>query len=220
VSNYADKAVISSKVFPRYFQDRDIKSKALELAEESSIDPKDLFDENPGTFKNFIQTWHNGSLLYNFWVLMQVMTSSTFLYRVVHLSLSLAGLLHSPFFFSAHLLDIALQNEVLRSVLQSVTHNGQQLVFTLGFVFSVVYIYTVIAFNFFRPFYVQDNVSACKTMLECYIYHIHSGLRAGGGIGDELESPTGHPLEHYRIVFDITFFFFVIVILLAIVQVS
>ncbi len=56
-------------------------------------------------------------------------------------------------------------------------------------------------------------------MLECYIFHLHSGLRAGGGIGDEIESPVGTPFESYRILFDLTFFFFVIVILLAIVQV-
>ena len=47
---------------------------------------------------------------------------------------------------------------------------------------------------------------------------MYSGIRAGGGIGDELESPNGDPMELYRIVFDITFFFFIIVILLAIIQ--
>jgi hypothetical protein len=47
---------------------------------------------------------------------------------------------------------------------------------------------------------------------------LYSGIRAGGGIGDELESPNGDPLELYRIIFDITFFFFIIVILLAIIQ--
>lgn len=47
---------------------------------------------------------------------------------------------------------------------------------------------------------------------------MYVGVRAGGGIGDEIEDPAGDPYEIYRIVFDITFFFFVIVILLAIIQ--
>ena len=47
---------------------------------------------------------------------------------------------------------------------------------------------------------------------------MYVGVRAGGGIGDELEDPAGDPYELYRILFDITFFFFVIVILLAIIQ--
>ncbi len=45
------------------------------------------------------------------------------------------------------------------------------------------------------------------------------GVRAGGGIGDEIESPRGDTYEFYRVFFDVTFFFFVVVILLAIVQV-
>ena len=36
--------------------------------------------------------------------------------------------------------------------------------------------------------------------------------------GDEISSPDGDPYEIYRILFDLTFFFFVIVILLAIIQ--
>jgi len=36
--------------------------------------------------------------------------------------------------------------------------------------------------------------------------------------GDEIGSPDGDPYEVYRILFDLTFFFFVIVILLAIIQ--
>ena len=36
--------------------------------------------------------------------------------------------------------------------------------------------------------------------------------------GDEIGAPDGDPYEAYRILFDLTFFFFVIVILLAIIQ--
>jgi ryanodine receptor 2 len=49
-------------------------------------------------------------------------------------------------------------------------------------------------------------------------YNLYIGIRSGGGIGDELESPVGDAKEYLRIAFDITFFFFVIVILLAIMQ--
>ena len=50
------------------------------------------------------------------------------------------------------------------------------------------------------------------------MFHMYVGVRAGGGIGDEIEDPAGDEYEIYRIIFDITFFFFVIVILLAIIQ--
>lgn len=54
--------------------------------------------------------------------------------------------------------------------------------------------------------------------LQCYMFHMYVGVRAGGGIGDEIEDPAGDEYEIYRIIFDITFFFFVIIILLAIIQ--
>ncbi|KAG7228617.1 hypothetical protein INR49_013303 [Caranx melampygus] len=52
----------------------------------------------------------------------------------------------------------------------------------------------------------------------CYMFHMYVGVRAGGGIGDEIEDPAGDDFEVERIIFDITFFFFVIIILLAIIQ--
>lgn len=54
--------------------------------------------------------------------------------------------------------------------------------------------------------------------LQCYMFHMYVGVRAGGGIGDEIADPAGDEFEVERIIFDITFFFFVIVILLAIIQ--
>lgn len=53
---------------------------------------------------------------------------------------------------------------------------------------------------------------------QCFVFHLYKGVRAGGGIGDEIGEPDGDDYEVYRIMFDITFFFFVIVILLAIIQ--
>ena len=53
---------------------------------------------------------------------------------------------------------------------------------------------------------------------QCFVFHFYAGVRAGGGIGDELESPYGDASEYARMLFDISFFFFVIVILLAIMQ--
>jgi ryanodine receptor 2 len=86
----------------------------------------------------------------------------------------------------------------------------------------IVYMYTVIAFNFFRKFYASEEDGEveqnCHDLFTCFKFHLYIGIRSGGGIGDELESPVGDSMEFYRIIFDITFFFFIIVILLAIIQ--
>jgi ryanodine receptor 2 len=64
---------------------------------------------------------------------------------------------YNNFFFAAHLLDVAVGFKTLRTILQSVTHNGKQLVLTVMLLTIIVYIYTVIAFNFFRKFYIQEE---------------------------------------------------------------
>lgn len=64
----------------------------------------------------------------------------------------------------------------------------------------------------------RGSLTPPRASPQCYLFHMYVGVRAGGGIGDEIEDPAGDDYELYRVVFDITFFFFVIVILLAIIQ--
>uniref|UniRef100_A0AAX7UUJ1 Ryanodine receptor 2 n=1 Tax=Astatotilapia calliptera TaxID=8154 RepID=A0AAX7UUJ1_ASTCA len=149
-------------------------------------------------------------------------SSLSFLYLAWYMTMSILGH-YNNFFFAAHLLDIAMGFKTLRTILSSVTHNGKQLVLTVGLLAVVVYLYTVVAFNFFRKFYNKSEDGElpdmkCDDMLTCYMFHMYVGVRAGGGIGDQIEDPAGDEYEIYRIIFDITFFFFVIVILLAIIQ--
>lgn len=72
--------------------------------------------------------------------------------------------------------------------------------------------------TFLREVMVGSDGISLSLSPQCYMFHMYVGVRAGGGIGDEIEDPAGDEYEIYRIIFDITFFFFVIVILLAIIQ--
>ncbi|KAL2099368.1 hypothetical protein ACEWY4_005848 [Coilia grayii] len=107
------------------------------------------------------------------------------------------------FFFAAHLLDIAMGFKTLRTILSLVTHNGKQLVLTVGLPAVVVCLYTVVAFNFFRKFY---NKSEDEDELDMKCDNMMT-----------IEDQAGDPYDLYCIVFDIPFFF-VIAILLAIIQ--
>lgn len=78
------------------------------------------------------------------------------MYSLWYFTFSILGN-YNNFFFAAHLLDVAVGFKTLRTILQSVTHNGKQLVLTVMLLTIVVYIYTVIAFNFFRKFYIQEE---------------------------------------------------------------
>ncbi|KAA0711621.1 Ryanodine receptor 3 [Triplophysa tibetana] len=231
-----DRLVINTPSFPNNYWDKFVKRKVINkygdlygaerIAELLGLD-KSALDFNPtedAVMKDAsLLSWLSSiDTKYHVWKLGVVFTDNSFLYLVWYTTMSVLGH-YNNFFFAAHLLDIAMGFKTLRTILSSVTHNGKQLVLTVGLLAVVVYLYTVVAFNFFRKFYNKSSDEdepdmKCDDMMTCYLFHMYVGVRAGGGIGDEIEDPAGDPYELYRILFDITFFFFVIVILLAIIQ--
>ncbi|KAK5852725.1 hypothetical protein PBY51_006570 [Eleginops maclovinus] len=230
-----DRLVINTPSFPSNYWDKFIKRKVINkygdmygaerIAELLGLDKSALdFDPTIETVEKeaSLLSWLSSiDTKYHIWKMGVVLTDNYFLYLIWYSIMSIFGHFNN-FFFAAHLLDIAMGFKTLRTILSSVTHNGKQLVLTVGLLAVVVYLYTVVAFNFFRKFYnggdEDEPDMKCDDMMTCYLFHMYVGVRAGGGIGDELEDPAGDPYELYRILFDITFFFFVIVILLAIIQ--
>ncbi|KAG5681994.1 hypothetical protein PVAND_011393 [Polypedilum vanderplanki] len=231
IKSHWDKLVISSKSFPVNYWDKFVKKKVRQKYSETY--DFDSISNLLGMEKTAFGTQEvneSGGLIhfilnidwrYQVWKAGVTITDNAFLYSLWYFTFSILGNFNN-FFFAAHLLDVAVGFKTLRTILQSVTHNGKQLVLTVMLLTIIVYIYTVIAFNFFRKFYIQEEEDEvdkkCHDMLTCFVFHLYKGVRAGGGIGDEIGDPDGDDYEVYRIIFDITFFFFVIVILLAIIQ--
>ncbi|XP_076124341.1 inositol 1,4,5-trisphosphate-gated calcium channel ITPR1 isoform X1 [Alosa pseudoharengus] len=61
----------------------------------------------------------------------------------------------------------------------------------------------------------SDGERACDTLLMCIITVLSHGLRSGGGVGDVLRKPSKEePLFAARVVYDLLFFFMVIIIVL------
>lgn len=61
----------------------------------------------------------------------------------------------------------------------------------------------------------EDKERACDSLLMCIITTLNQGLRNGGGIGDVLRPPSSkEPLFVARVVYDLLFFFVLIVIVL------
>ncbi|XP_072311661.1 ryanodine receptor 2 [Eucyclogobius newberryi] len=233
-----DRLVINTQSFPNNYWDKFVKRKVMDkygefyghdrISELLGMDKAALdFSDSqkkrkPRRDSSLAAVLNSIDVKYQIWKLGVVFTDNSFLYLAWYMTMSILGH-YNNFFFAAHLLDIAMGFKTLRTILSSVTHNGKQLVLTVGLLAVVVYLYTVVAFNFFRKFYNKSEDGdlpdmKCDDMLTCYMFHMYVGVRAGGGIGDQIEDPAGDEYEIYRIIFDITFFFFVIVILLAIIQ--
>uniref|UniRef100_A0A8K9UIP4 Ryanodine receptor 2 n=1 Tax=Oncorhynchus mykiss TaxID=8022 RepID=A0A8K9UIP4_ONCMY len=229
-----DRLVINTGSFPNNYWDKFVKRKVMDkygefyghdrISELLGMDKAalDFSDAHEKKKPKKDSSLNSVDVKYQIWKLGVVFTDNSFLYLAWYMTMSILGH-YNNFFFAAHLLDIAMGFKTLRTILSSVTHNGKQLVLTVGLLAVVVYLYTVVAFNFFRKFYNRGEEGEtpdmkCDDMLTCYMFHMYVGVRAGGGIGDQIEDPAGDEYEIYRIIFDITFFFFVIVILLAIIQ--
>uniref|UniRef100_H3C4X6 Ryanodine receptor 2b (cardiac) n=1 Tax=Tetraodon nigroviridis TaxID=99883 RepID=H3C4X6_TETNG len=234
-----DRLVVNTPSFPSNYWDKFVKRKVMDkygefygcekISDLLGLDQAalDCSSERKGRKRLRRSTvwshlFSSIDVKYQVWKTGVVFTDNSFLYLAWYMAMSVLGH-YNNFFFAAHLLDVAMGFKTLRTILSSVTHNGKQLVLTVGLLAVVVYLYTVLAFNFFRKFYNKSEDKdardmKCNDMLTCYMFHMYVGVRAGGGIGDEIEDPAGDEFEVERIVFDITFFFFVIVILLAIIQ--
>ncbi|KAM9848015.1 LOW QUALITY PROTEIN: ryanodine receptor 2-like [Aulostomus maculatus] len=239
IKGHWDRLVINTLSFPSNYWDKFVKRKVMDKYGELygrekisgllGLDQTSLDFSSERKERNRLKrdtAWgvlfSSIDVKYQVWKLGVVFTDNSFLYLAWYMAMSVLGH-YNNFFFAAHLLDIAMGVKTLRTILSSVTHNGKQLVLTVGLLAVVVYLYTVVAFNFFGKFYNKsDDIDIqdmkCNDMLTCYMFHMYVGVRAGGGIGDEIEDPAGDEFEVERIIFDITFFFFVIVILLAIIQ--
>jgi hypothetical protein len=140
--------------------------------------------------------------------------------------ISVIGTLINPIWFSVFLLDVMVRFDTLQHVIQAVTTNIIQLLWTSMLILIILYIYTVIAFFVFVDMFYTYEVnkydsstigeSLCTDMLHCYMSVINLGLRNGGGIGDILKPDSYNNRVHYfsKLLFTFTFHIIVIVVML------
>ncbi|KAH1003553.1 hypothetical protein HUJ04_003457 [Dendroctonus ponderosae] len=185
LKSHWDKLVISAKSFPVNYWDKFVKKKVRQKYSETydfdSISnllgmEKTSFQQQESDEGNKSIFWYiiNIDWRYQVWKSGVTFTDNSFLYSLWYFVFSILGNFNN-FFFAAHLLDVAVGFKTLRTILQSVTHNGKQLVLTVMLLTIIVYIYTVIAFNFFRKFYVQEEDEQvdrkCHDMLTVSFFH-------------------------------------------------
>jgi ryanodine receptor 2 len=118
-----DRIVISSKSFPMKYWDkfvrRKTKQKYRDQVDEETLNVLLGIDKAPGDT--------SFDFRYYFWLFVGViLTNHQFLYRVGYVVISACGVFISPFFYAFHLIDVVLSFPMLKAILQSVTHNLQQ----------------------------------------------------------------------------------------------
>ncbi|TNN87248.1 Ryanodine receptor 3 [Liparis tanakae] len=213
-----DRLVINTPSFPNNYWDKFVKRKVIKkygdlygaerIAELLGMD-KSALDFNPTeetvAKEASLVSWLSSiDTKYHVWKMGVVFTDNSFLYLVWYTTMSILGH-YNNFFFAAHLLDIAMGFKTLRTILSSVTHNGKQLVLTVGLLAVVVYLYTVVAFNFFRKFYNKSEDEdepdmKCDDMMTCYLFHMYVGTKCFiCGIGNDYFDTTPHGFETHTL---------------------
>ncbi|KAJ9447528.1 Inositol 1 [Diplonema papillatum] len=143
----------------------------------------------------------------------------SFYYFVVMLIFAALGIIYHPLFLSVHLLCIARTSDVLQNVIRAVTQNGKALILTCVLGMVVVYLFTVVAYTFFRDALQTDaGDKVCTSLIRCFGYALTHGVRSDGGLGDYMTDP-GYASKIYglQMAYEIFFFVLVIVILLNII---
>uniref|UniRef100_A0A8C3MLB6 Inositol 1,4,5-trisphosphate receptor n=1 Tax=Geospiza parvula TaxID=87175 RepID=A0A8C3MLB6_GEOPR len=163
-----------------------------------------------------------------------------FLYHVGYIVTSVLGLFVHELFYSILLFDLIYREETLFNVIKSVTRNGRSILLTALLALILVYLFSIVGFLFLKDDFIlevdrlpdtlcscflallsspeadpEQWERACDTLLMCIVTVLNHGLRNGGGVGDILRKPSkDESLFPARVVYDLLFFFIVIIIVL------
>ncbi|KAH6928546.1 hypothetical protein HPB50_016883 [Hyalomma asiaticum] len=107
-----------------------------------------------GTVNVAISTVHLVSIVGNHGTfarsLGHMLSDMELLYHVCYLVFCALGLVGHPLFYSVLLLDVLYQEETLLNVIKSVTRNGRSIILTAVLALILVYLFSIVAFLFFR----------------------------------------------------------------------
>ena len=117
-----------------------------------------------------------------------------------------------PFCYGLLLLDIIRKNGGIEAVLQSITINKGRLLLTFCLGLLMVYIFSIFAFVFFREELNGVNGIECSDLLHCFTSLFGVGVKSQGEMISMADPST--PWFWFRLLFDVSFFILVIVILL------
>ena len=226
-----DAWALKSDKFPRMYWDKHFKHKVREnyadmdrddeivelLGESVQTNTEDNQNDRDDSLNAYTHGKFGVDYYYAVWMLFRVYLSDrNLLFSLMNICFTCMGLYFDHFFFAFHLIpEMMAYFSTLRTVVVSVTIHGKRLVYTTLLMSAVIFIYTVFAFRFFTTYYSKN----CTNMITCLQFHMSSALRSGGGVSDVIDTPNKEdPLLLPRFVFDMSFFFIVIVFLLAIIQ--
>jgi hypothetical protein len=121
-----------------------------------------------------------------------VFTSPEVYKQVLFLVLSVLGYALAPYYYCIQPLQIIWKFSALNGVVLSITRNAKTLLQTLLLMVTMMNMFVVIMYFLFAdklPSSVGGQGGTCDTMGGCFLTLMVYGMKAGGGIGDEVDPP-------------------------------
>ena len=89
------------------------------------------------------------------------------------------------------LLDVLNKNKALQKVMDLFKNNNDTMIATVILNFIFLYIFTFVAFTFFKDDYKGESEYSeynmyCENLLQCMLSTVQAGLRTGGGVGSSM----------------------------------
>lgn len=156
-----------------------------------------------------------------------VLNERNVFYYSWYLTFAILGVTLHVFFFAFHLYEIMNQFKTCRIFIQSIINPWRQLVLAFVFYNILIYEYAVLAYYFFWEWFVDSVVDDnphhgyyCDSMYVCYLTVYDQVNKEPGGVGSYLDffDETAFMKDNYRSLYDITFKFTVVIIMLSIVK--
>jgi len=197
-----------------------------------------LHKEDALEFPEYASIWHNDSVLMKAYhkteaseslsairtdKILNIFLNADTIYHIAFLLVSAAAI-PVPALYAALLLDVFKRSDELVNIVRAVTQNRKQLILTIIMGIIVVYMFSMVSIVGFNQYFPGDTkneegevveVSSmyCDSLWECFFSIVHMATRAGGGLGDTLDSVSNSDNLYYpRILLDLLFFAIVILI--------
>lgn len=150
--------------------------------------------------------------------LLFILRSKIFVWHLFYFAICVLSLFN-PIISALQLLDITLNSDTVGRITIVIWHNAQQFMWTITMLLITIYIYTMIAFFYLKDRFVSDKYgNFCDDAYECFISILNVGLRAGGGIAEEIEPVIYDPNDRLKYLiyslFDLSFYIIIILMLL------
>jgi len=144
------------------------------------------------------------------WYIAKKIASTTFSRSFILVLLCyILGLSGYYFFLTLPLFLILPLSELLNSIVQAIIQNGFKLLYLLLIIFAVTNNFAILAVQYFRDdfsnenVYETDNPSICRTYRQCLLNVFNMGIRLSAGVSDMMNF-TGQLTD--RMYFSIYFF--------------